>query len=254
MTRFRGSILTNTCIFISCLMALVLLQPVALAQHGAAATHMGGGVHFASPPSSPPIVHPYAAGPHFAPAPAVGAFGFRGVPFRAHYPIYPYYGSPFFFGEPFWGFGAGWGFNSFLWSSSDLFWLWGLGYTAPLYSYGGAYDYVPPTYAYPVYLSGEQTRELPQLYLKDGTMFTVTDYWLVDDQLHFTALEPGPEGGTRTIEHVIDYDELDVQTTVDVATRHGFRFVLRNEPLEQYMKDHPNEYPPPVTPPRLQPQ
>ena len=88
---------------------------------------------------------------------------------------------------------------------------------------------------------GDYRRDLPQLYLKDGTMYSVTDYWLVDNQLHFTMIE---EGGTKSVEHVIGFDELDLQTTIDVNTQRGFRFVLRNEPLEQYLRDHPDQTPP----------
>jgi hypothetical protein len=251
MTRLvlRDSLLHKT-IFVCLLIFAFLHAPVAFAQHSG--VRMGGVPHLAPPPIvvHPPTIRPR---PQFRPAPPVGAFNFRGVPFRLHQPIYPFfpfYGSPFFFGEPFWGFGAGWAYSSCLWSACDLFWLWGPSYTAPIYPYGlGAYAYTPPIYEYPSYVYGERERDLPQLYMKDGTVYTVTDYWLVDDQLHFVMMEPGPQGGMKTVEHVIDFDELDLQTTIDVATRRGFRFVLRNEPLEQYMKDHPNETPPPVTPP-----
>jgi hypothetical protein len=41
-----------------------------------------------------------------------------------------------------------------------------------------------------------------------------------------------------------------LQTTVDRNTRRGFRFTLRNEPVEQYLGDHPDGLPPIVTPPR----
>ena len=34
--------------------------------------------------------------------------------------------------------------------------------------------------------------------------------------------------------------DLDVQKTVDVNTRRGFRVVMRDEPVEQYMHDHPD--------------
>jgi hypothetical protein len=63
------------------------------------------------------------------------------------------------------------------------------------------------------------------LYLKDGTVYDVTDYWLEDGKIHFRT----PEG---SVEQVLGVDELDLQTTVDVNTRRGFRFVLRNEPAE----------------------
>jgi hypothetical protein len=99
----------------------------------------------------------------------------------------------------------------------------------------------------PVYVYGEERPDLPQLFLKDGTILNVTDYWLVDGQLHFTMIE---EDRTKAAEHVIPFEALDLQTTVDANTRRGFRFMLRNEPFEQYLRDHPDGPPPVVAPPR----
>jgi len=39
-----------------------------------------------------------------------------------------------------------------------------------------------------MYAYGEERPDVPQLFLKDGTILNVTDYWLVDDQLHFTMI------------------------------------------------------------------
>jgi hypothetical protein len=88
--------------------------------------------------------------------------------------------------------------------------------------------------------------DLPQLYLKDGSILNVTDYWVVDNQLHFMMVE---EEGAKPTEEVIPFDVLDLQKTVDANTRRGFRFMLRNEPFEQYVRDHPEGPPPEITPP-----
>jgi len=37
---------------------------------------------------------------------------------------------------------------------------------------------------------------------------------------------------------------LDVETTIDENTSRGFRFVLRHEPLQQYVRDYPDQVPP----------
>jgi hypothetical protein len=76
-------------------------------------------------------------------------------------------------------------------------------------------------YETPVYVYGEERPDLPQLFLKDGTILNVTDYWLVDNQLHFTMIE---ETGRKPAEHVIPFDALDLQTTVD--RKHAERFPL----------------------------
>lgn len=115
-------------------------------------------------------------------------------------------------------------------------WVWGFGcgdWRAPEYV---TENYVT-IYESPVYVYYDGSRELVELFLKDGTAYGVTDYWFENDQLHFTALE---EDGTKSIEEVIGLDELDVQKTIDVNTRRGFRVVRRDEPLEQYLRHHPD--------------
>jgi hypothetical protein len=86
-----------------------------------------------------------------------------------------------------------------------------------------------------------------QLYLKDGTVYDVNDYWFVDNRIHFTMLD---ESGTKSVEQAIGLEELDLQRTVDVNTRRGFRVVMRNESLEQYLRDHPDLTPPLIKPPQ----
>ncbi|HEX4630098.1 MAG TPA: hypothetical protein VH188_03970 [Chthoniobacterales bacterium] len=88
-----------------------------------------------------------------------------------------------------------------------------------------------PTY---FFLPSESSSH-PQLILKDGTTYTVADYWRVDDQLHFVTSE---EGGTKSVPHTAPFGDLDVQRTTDAATAQGFRFVLRDEPIEQWLQHH----------------
>jgi hypothetical protein len=87
-----------------------------------------------------------------------------------------------------------------------------------------------PTY---VYIGG--TSSHPQLVFNDGTTYTVSDYWRVNDLLHFITIE---EGGTKSVEHTVPFDDLNVQRTTDADTVRGFRFVLRDEPIEQWLRDH----------------
>jgi hypothetical protein len=262
MTRLalRSAIFRNILIVVCCALTVLFVQtPVGLAQHGGGHVgggHVGGGVggvHAAPPPA----VHGASAPRHFTPAPPIGHFGpvpgtgallrYRGPIRPLPPPVYPFYGYPFFFGGPFfYGFGPGWGFNScWWWANCDLNWLWGYGFNSwSPYGYGyGGYDGTPgnyiaaapstPSYAYPLTYGGGR-EDLPQLYLKDGTVYTVTDYWVVDEQLHFTMREEG-----KMVEHTIPFEELDLQRTIDTAKQRGFLFVLRDEPLQQYMKDHP---------------
>jgi hypothetical protein len=84
-------------------------------------------------------------------------------------------------------------------------------------------------------------------YLKGGTGYGVTDYWLVNGQMHFSLVEDDP---TKPAEHVVPYDEVDIQKTIYVNTRRGFRIVFRDKFWQQYLKDHPDSTPSDVPPPQ----
>jgi hypothetical protein len=126
-----------------------------------------------------------------------------------------------YYRAPFYSFRLGSGFSGIWWPQCGEAWTYlcypNVAIYQPLYFYGG-----------PI--------ERPELIFKDGTTYTVKDYWVVDNQLHFKTVE---EGGTMSREQTRDFDQLDLQKTVDSNAQRGFRFVLRNEPMEQYFKDHP---------------
>lgn len=86
-----------------------------------------------------------------------------------------------------------------------------------------------PTY---FFLPSESPRR-PRLILNDGTIYTVADYWRVDDQLHFITVE---ESGTKSVPHTVPFGDLDVQRTTTANTAQGFRFVVRDEPIEQWLQ------------------
>jgi hypothetical protein len=251
----RRSLLEKFLLVVSCALPMSI-SAMAWAQQPAV-RGAGGSVHTTAPPishipiSSAPIIHapithaPMAYPPIFmhrdSVAPysrAVGTVVFRPPhrPVRPFPPIFVIYQSPFFLSEPFWGLNSCW------WASCDLFWSWPVGYMTV--SSPGPISYISQTYETTVDVYGEEKPDLPQLFMKDGTILYVTDYWLVDDQLHFTMID---EDGGKPMEHVIPFDVLDLQTTVDANTRRGFRFMLRNEPFEQYSRDHPEGPPPIVT-------
>jgi hypothetical protein len=153
---------------------------------------------------------------------------------------------PFFIRAPF--FRSWEGFDTSWWLYCGPVWGWESG-CDDLFLSGYAFEHylAPPlTYASPVYVySLDRRQPLMQLYLKDGTAYDVNDYWFVDNQIHFTILD---ESATKPVEQAIGLEDLDVQRTIDVNTRRGFRVVMRNEPMEQYLRDCPD-----LTPPLLQP-
>lgn len=199
--------------------------PVASAQHHGP---MGGGVGVYVP-------RPWISGAPRVAAIRSGAWLYHGRPFGPlrFRPVFPVYGSPFYFGPYSWIWGS-WGYDGCWLANYYPCGGWAYGYSGPFYAYAP----VPaPVYQY----YGGARPDFPQLFLKDGTVYTVSDYWLVDDQLHFTTKEPGRKGSA---EHVIDLNQLDVETTIDENTSQGFRFVMRHEPLQQYVRDYPDQVPP----------
>lgn len=99
-------------------------------------------------------------------------------------------------------------------------------------------EFVPtsPNYVY----VGSDSPARPQLVFKDGTTYTVSDYWRADDQLHFVTVE---EGGTKSVPHSVAFDSLDVQKTKDAAAAQGFHFVIRNEPIQQWLEHRAHRAP-----------
>lgn len=253
----RGSILRVLLLLASCVLASAFfLTPIALAQHGGGGGHgggghFGGGAHMSAPHGSALAsshgASSRARGAMMLPRARFGAGSFRFRPRPIHPHPFPIFGYPVFFGAPFFWYG---GFNSFWWPPCGPFWGPGCNFS-PFYGYG--YDYgndgefyspggqgAAPGYEYPPYLYGEGARDLAELFFKDGTVYDVTDYWLVDGQIHFTTVD---EQGTKSVEHVRSFDALDLQTTIDVNTQRGFRFTLRNVPMEQYFREHPEVVP-----------
>jgi hypothetical protein len=260
-TNLPGSILKKVLIVAACLLASAWLQTPALAQrvggHPGGGGQVVGGGRMGAPPRAPISqprvfvpsrgVGPRGAGVHLAGAGHLagrGGFGFRQGPIRV-------FRGGAFFGTPFFRFGRGWG-TSVWWPTCGPFvgWAWGGGIDCspvPYYGYGFQNYFIPQTYESPVYFYGGEERDLIWLYLKDGTVYGVTDYWFVSGQMHFSMVEDDP---TKPTEHVIPYDELDLQKTTYVNTRRGFRIVFRDEPWQQYLKDHPDLTPPDLTAPQ----
>jgi hypothetical protein len=262
-------VLKKFLIVLSCAVPVFVATTLALAQHTSVPAGRGA-VHTSAPPisrvpisSAPivrapivqapmvhtPIIHvPVVYTPITTPripmgasAGAIGVVGFRPPwrPIRRFPPAFIIYQSAFVPGGPFWGSNPCW------WATCDLFWSWPLGYTTV--SSPGPTNYVSQVNENTVYVYGEEREDFPELFLKDGTILNVTDYWVVDGQLHFTMIGGN---GMKPAEHVIPFDTLDLQTTIDANTQRGFRFMLRNEPYEQYLRDHPEGPPPIVTSPR----
>jgi len=169
------------------------------------------------------------------------------------YPGYPIFGAGFY------GFGWGWPFFGLGWGSScwgDPFWSWNL--FSPCNGYYGGYNNYYPSG--PLYNDQPDTNVEPSqengwfpwqnnpattddsqsnnsaaeqaqrgetgnevvLYLTDGTVHVVGDYWVADGRLHYKTSDGA--------ENVIEMSQLDLQRTVDVNASRGVDFTLRPAP------------------------
>ena len=232
----RVSILRKILMVAACVLVCAWFQTsIALAQHGG---RVGGGGHFRTGVR--------VGTPHVVAAPASRAMF---LPLRGGFPERsPLIFRPsFFIRARFLNFREG--FDSSWWLYCGPIWGGNSGCDDLFFSAHTTEHYLAPplTYASPVYVYSLDGHQLVQLYLKDGTVYRVNDYWFVDKEIHFTLLD---ESATKSIEQVIALDDLDAQKTVDVNTRRGFRVVMRSEPLEQYLRDHPDLTPPPFEPPQ----
>ena len=183
-----------------------------------------------------------------------------GYPYYPYYPYfgyYPYYGGfAFGFGgfgpcDPFWGcfgYGFGYGYGSGL----GYFGVTSGGYGSGGYDSGwtdasaeGSANVTSPdnTDSYLLAAPGtggseaaagssngtqelrtdsapEQTYVL--LYLKDGSSFAVSDYWLADGKLHYVTSYGG--------DNAVDESKVDLQRTVNENAARGVDFTLRPQP------------------------
>jgi hypothetical protein len=60
------------------------------------------------------------------------------------------------------------------------------------------------------------------IYLKDGTTYAASDYWVAEGKLHYFVNYSG--------ESTVDIDQLDVQRTVDENSKRGVHFTLKPNP------------------------
>ena len=93
-----------------------------------------------------------------------------------------------------------------------------------------------PTY----FFIGTESSSHPRLVFKDHTTYTVDDYWRTDDQLHFISLE---DGGTKSVPHTVPFADLDVQATTDSLAKQGFKFRIRDEPIDQWLQHRAQDLP-----------
>jgi hypothetical protein len=181
--------------------------------------------------------------------PHIGPF-----PPRRTQPIF-FFGGGFFGGAGFWSYGYGWGCDPF-WGCPGWY---NSGYNSGYYN-GGAYgsviygdstddssvsrEFNASRYANPPQggasegaspgSGSDYAAVAPEmaLYLKDGTVYALSDYWVADGKLHYVTNYGG--------ENAIGLDQIDMQRTVDVNAKRGINITLRPAPLSQAPPQNPS--------------
>lgn len=83
--------------------------------------------------------------------------------------------------------------------------------------------------------NASETQPVVNLVLKDGTVFGVTSYWLVNGQLFYIT--------TYKIQSSIPIDQLDLQKTVDMNWKRGVAFTLTPQAPDQPPRQNPEPQP-----------
>jgi hypothetical protein len=219
-------------------------EPPTLVGHGSTSTGaknaLRGGTStprsaIASPPHIPVPRRPIRVGPYypfhpFFPYGGFGfGFGFGGFGYGAFGPCDPFWGC-YGYGYGYGGGGIGYGYYGGSFSSDN-------GYGADL-SYSGGQDTTPSQEPNPsLFAQAPETSQDQQtgtagptekhvvavLYLKNGSSYAVTDYWLADGKVHYVTSYGG--------ENAVDESDLDLQRTVDENAAQGLTFTLRPGPV-----------------------
>jgi hypothetical protein len=205
----RGSVLPKAYgILFAC--ALMFAPEPTFAQHagggGHAGGHFGGGHLGSGRGHVPPLV---GFGTHNS-----GVIGKRAVvvgnPVVTPEQIFPprrFPRFPIFFGLP--GFGFAGRFFGGHDSACGPFWIWGFA-CDKLPSFGFGYS----SYSW----ASQPNSAEAVLWLKDGTVYGLRDYWFVAGKLYYVTNYGG--------ENSIDMDRVDLQKTVDEDALRGVDFTL----------------------------
>ena len=203
--------------------ALTVLIPVAVhAQRGGGMGHGVGGAHFASGMRMAPAAHrsphltylaPYRSGrPAYrnsARAYLVGANGFRGFrnnPFAFHSAL-GFSRTRFFpWGFGYWPF---WGWDSSNWNDCS--------------SFGGNCEADPAPYTSYIESSDDSDRPLITVYLRDGSGYGATDYWVTSGVLHIQT--------TYGAHKTFPMSEVDLERTGRENAEQGISFTFHTYPM-----------------------
>jgi len=143
--------------------------------------------------------------------------------------------DPFWF-DPWWGAGPAYGYGYYANPDSNVYGYPDSGYSAPDdYStpapqQGDQYDqnnsngnWVTPNGPSPSVAPSSSNLAVPVLiFMKNGSVLTVRDYWMIDGELHYLLMS----GVQRTV----NLDLVDLPRTNTENAKSGVKFIFKSEP------------------------
>lgn len=140
-----------------------------------------------------------------------GFFGF-GLPFAYGFgpDCNPFWAEPFAFGCNTLGYFGGYGGYGFAPQEENEV-------EPSQEQYPETNVFVPQDQSSPEEIQAEKV--LFVLYMKNGALYALTNYWIEDGKLHYLTSYGG--------ENTIDMDDIDLQKTVDVNAKRGLDFTLK---------------------------
>ncbi len=164
-------------------------------------------------------------------------FGFGGWGFGS-----PWLGfglwDPFWY-NPWWGVGPAYGYGSYGYPNNNVYAYPDSGYSAPDdnstpppaednssdqdYSNSTNGNWATPNGPSPAIAPNSSNLAVPVLiYMKNGSVLTVRDYWMIDGELHYLLMS----GVQRTV----NLDLVDLPRTNTENAKSGVKFIFKSEP------------------------
>jgi len=161
-------------------------------------------------------------------------FGFGGWGFG--WPWLGFWGWDPFWVDPWWGAGPAYGYGSYGYPNSNVYNNPDEGYSAPDDNSNpppqqdNQYDqdnsngnWVTPNGPSPAIAPNSATLAVPVLiYMKNGSVLTVRDYWMIDGELHYLLMS----GVQRTV----NLGLVDLPRTNTENAKSGVKFIFKSEP------------------------
>jgi hypothetical protein len=168
------------------------------------------------------------------------------------------FGDPFLY-NPWWGIGPAYGYGYYGYPNSNVYGSSDSGYYAPDDNSNpppqqdnqdeqGNSDgnWVTPNGPSPSSAPNSGSLNVPVLiYLKSGAVFTVSDYWIDDEEFHYVLM--------NGVQNTVTLEQVDLPRTNTENAKSGVKFIFKSEPSITAPAPDGNGMPPGASSPKTSP-